>query len=274
MRELSQIISYSLPVLYLVVIYLYYLIFSGKNKSLVNKTTPILSFLVVCHLMEIVTRNIAIGTMPLSTTHDAYAFIAFSILLVYMISELGLDNRGAGLFVLSFALVLELLSAFNMSWQPETNELLTNKTFAFHASLSIMGYTALSLAAIYALMYIIQNNNLKKRKLGNLFSQLPALTYLEKMSMRSVVTGIVLLGIGLLLGHLQAMELIGEFWPKDMKVIISDAVWLLYLCGFIITSVKKWRGEKMAYLSLYGFILLIVGGGIVIYLSESFHKFN
>lgn len=274
MKELSQIISYSLPVLYLVVIYIYYLIFSEKNKSLVNKTTPILSFLVICHLMEIVTRNIAIGTMPLSTTHDAYAFIAFSILLVYMISELGLDNRGAGLFVLSFALVLELLSAFNMSWQPETNELLTNKTFAIHASLSIMGYTALSLAAIYALMYIIQNNNLKKRKLGNLFSQLPALTYLEKMSMRSVVTGIVLLGIGLLLGHFQAMELIGEFWPKDMKVIISDAVWLIYLCGFIITSAKKWRGEKMAYMSLYGFILLIVGGGIVIFLSESFHKFN
>jgi hypothetical protein len=76
--------------------------------------------------------NIAIGTMPLSTTHDAYAFIAFSILLVYMISELRTGAiAGQVLFVLSFALVLELLSAFNMSWEPETNELLTNKTFAF-----------------------------------------------------------------------------------------------------------------------------------------------
>ena len=274
MKELSQIISYSLPVLYLVVIYIYYLIFSDKNKALVHKTTPILLFLVICHLAEIVTRNISLGTMPLSTTHDAYAFVAFSILLVYMISELGLDNRGAGLFVLFFSLVLELLSALNMSWEPETNPLLTNKTFAIHASLSITGYTALSLAAIYALMYIIQNNNLKKRKLGKLFMQLPALTYLEKMSTRSVVTGIVLLGIGLLLGHLQAMELIGEFWPNDMKVIISDAVWLIYLVGYIVSSAKKWRGEKVAYISFYGFIVLVIGGGIVIYLSESFHKFN
>jgi HemX protein len=103
---------------------------------------------------------------------------------------------------------------------------------------------------------------------------LPALTYLEKMSVRSVATGIVLLGIGLLLGHLQALELIGEFWPKDIKVIISDAVWLVYLLGFIITLAKNWRGEKMAYLSLFGYILLIVVGGIVIYLSESFHEFN
>ncbi len=276
MKELSQIISYSLPLLYLLVIYIYYLIFSGKNKSLVNKTTPILLILVICHIIEMVTRNIALSTMPLSTTHDAYAFIAFSILLVYMISELGLNNRGAGLFILSFSLVLELLSAINMSWQPETNELLTNKTFAIHASLSITGYTALSLAAIYALMYIIQNNNLKKRNLGKLFMQLPALTYLEKMSMRSVVTGIILLGIGLFLGHYQALvnPQIGVFFPNDMKVIVSDAVWILYIAGLIVTNIKKWRGEKMAYMSLYGFIILIVGGGIIIYMSESFHKFN
>jgi len=274
MKVLSQVISFSLPVLYLVVIYVYYLIFSEKNKSLVHKTTPILLVLVVCHLVEIITRNIALNTMPLSTTHDAFAFIAFSILLVYMISELGLQNRGAGLFILFFSLVLQLLSTFNMSWEPETNELLTNKTFAIHASLSITGYTALSLAAIYALMYIIQNNNLKKRNLGKLFLQLPALTYLEKMSVRSVITGIVLLGLGILLGHYQALVMIGDFWPRDVKVIVSDAVWRLYIGGFILSSIKKWRGEKMASMSLYSFLILIVGGGIIIYLSESFHKFN
>lgn len=276
MKVFSQIISYSLPVLYLLVIYVYYLIFSEKKKSLVKKTTPILLFLVICHLIEIFTRNIAINTMPLSSTHDAYAFVAFSILLVYMISEIGLDNRGAGLFILSFSLILELLSVFNMSWEPETNELLTNNAFAIHASLSVTGYTALSIAAIYALMYIIQNNNLKKRNLGNLFTQLPALNYLEKMSMRSVLTGIILLGIGLFLGHYQALAnpLIGEFFPKDVKVIISDAVLIIYILGYLVIMLKRWRGAKLAYLSFYGFLILIVGGGIIIYLSESFHKFN
>jgi ABC-type uncharacterized transport system permease subunit len=140
--------------------------------------------------------------------------------------------------------------------------------------MSITGYTALSLAAIYALMYIIQNNNLKKRKLGNLFMQLPALTYLEKMSLRSVLTGIILLGIGILLGHYQALVMIGEFWPNDIKVITSDMVWIIYVVGYLLTVVKKWRGEKMAKLSLYSFIVLIIGGGIIIYMSESFHKFN
>ena len=276
MKVFSQIISFSLPVLYLLVIYIYYQIFSGKNKSLTKKTTPILLVLVILHLIEIVTRSIALNNMPLSSTHDAYAFVAFSILIVYMISELGLDNRGAGLFILSFSLILEILSAFNMSWEAETSELLINNTFAIHASLSVTGYTAFSLGAIYALMYILQNNNLKKRNLGNLFTQLPALNYLEKMSMRSVLTGIILLGIGLFLGHYQALTnpLIGEFFPNDIKVIVSDAVWLIYVLGYLFIAIKHLRGAKLAYLSLYGFLILIVGGGIVIYMSDSFHKFN
>lgn len=274
MKELSQIISYSLPVLYLAVIYIYYLIFSEKNKSLVHKTTPILLFLVICHLIEITTRNIAIGSLPLSSTHDAYAFFAFSVLVVYMISELGLENRGAGLFILSFSFVFELISVFNMSWEHETSELLlNNKTFIVHASISITGYTALSLAAIYALMYIIQNYNLKRRKLGRLFSQLPALTYLEKMNRRSILTGIILLGIGIMLGHYQMM-ISGEYLVKDIKVIITDAVWILYIIMYLLAIKNKWSGEKVAFMSFYGFVVLIIGGGILIYLSDSFHEFN
>ena len=273
MKIFSEVISYLLPVLYLGVIYLYYLIFSGKNKALTHKTTPMLIVLLLIHLVEIVTRNIALRTMPFSTTHDAYSFIAFSILLVYMISEAGMENRGAGLFILFISWLLELLSIININWEPETNELLADKTFAIHASLSITGYTALLLAAIYALMYIIQNNNLKKRRLGILFSQLPALNYMEKMSRRSVVTGIILLGIGILLGHYQASKMIGEFWPKDIKVILTDAVWVIYLVAYIIIKAKRWGGERLAYWALYGFLVLIVGSGAILYLTESFHKF-
>jgi ABC-type uncharacterized transport system permease subunit len=251
---------------------MYYLIFTGKNKTLLNKTTVVLALLVVIHLVEIVTRNLALNTMPFSTAHDAYSFIAFSILFVYMISELGLKNRGAGMFILSIAFILELISAVHMSWQAESNELLSNKAFAIHASMAVTGYTGLLLAAIYALMYIIQNHNLKKRNIGTVFQQLPSLTYLESMNKRALVTGIIVLGIGIMLGHYQMM-LIDEYQVKDMKVIITDTVWIIYIIMYLFAMAKKWSGEKMAYWSLYGFLILIIGGGLSIYLSESFHKF-
>jgi ABC-type uncharacterized transport system permease subunit len=136
-----------------------------------------------------------------------------------------------------------------------------------------MGYTAFSLSAIYALMYILQNHNLKKRNLGKMFQQLPAITYLEKMSIRSVTIGIVLLGLGILLGHFQALKVLGEFWPNDIKVIVSDAVCLIYLIGVIVIRKLNWRGERMAYFAISSFVILIIGGFLVIYLSESFHQF-
>lgn len=274
MKTLSQILSYLLPVLYLVVIYIYFIIYKGRNKNLASKSTWFLAALLLIHATEIAVRHITLKAIPLSTAHDALSFLAFSILFVYMIIELSLKNRGSGLFILPFAFILELSSTFNMNWQPETNPLLKNPLFAIHASISIMGYTALALSAIYALMYIIQNRNIKKHNLGNLFNQLPALTYLEKMSVRSVLIGIILLGVGILQGHIQADKLIGAFWPNDLKVIISDSVWLVYVIVYILSRRMKWRGVWMAYFSIAGFLFLILGGWtLVLYLSESFHEF-
>jgi ABC-type uncharacterized transport system permease subunit len=273
MEALGRVLSYILPVLYLTVIYLYYIIFSGKNKRLAGKTTIILFFLLAIHGAEIIIRNIALNTMPLSTAHDAYSFLAISILFVYMIIEMGLSERGSGLFILSFAFILEVISLSYLSWVPETNELLANPNFAIHASIAIMGYTALSLAAIYALMFLIQKRNLKNRKIGKLFTQLPALNFLERLNVRAIIVGIILLGIGIIFGHRQAYKTIGSYWPNDIKVILSDAIWLIYLLGFLLSRKLNWRGEKVAYYSLTLFIALIVGAAVVIFLSDSFHQF-
>ena len=273
MKLFSQILSYTLPLLYLGVIYFYYLIFTGKDKRLQNRTTGMLIGLLVIHAIEIISRLIALNAIPLSTTHDAFSFLAWSILFVYMILELSLKNKGSGLFILSVAFVFELVSSFNVNWTPETNPLLKDPTFAIHASVSIMGYTALVLSALYALMYILQNRNIKKRNLGKLFMQLPAITYLEKMSTRSALIGIILLGIGILEGHLVANDVMGSFWQNDIKVIVIDSIWIIYLIGYSVSRLMKWRGLYMAYFSIIGFLVLILGGSMVIYFSESFHAF-
>jgi len=273
MKLFSQILSYALPLLYLGVIYFYYLIFTGQDKRLVNKTTYMLVGLLIIHAIEIISRLVAIHAIPLSTMHDGLSFLAFSILFVYMILELSLKNKGSGLFILSFAFIFEFFSSFNVSWTVETNPLLKDPSFAIHASVSIMGYTALALSALYALMYILQNRNIKKRNLGKLFNQLPAITYLEKMSVRSVFIGIILLGIGILQGHLEANSVMGSFWQNDIKVIVIDSIWIIYVIGYAVSRLMRWRGIYMAYFSILGFLFLILGGYLVIYISESFHAF-
>lgn len=273
MKAVSFTISYLLPLFYLGIVILYYRIFTGKVKTRLNKTTPFLIGLFVFHIIELAIRTYALNTVPLSSIHDAASFLALSILLVYMIIELSLNNRASGLFILSFAFILELVSTFYLSWEKETNDLLTNPYFAVHASMSVMGYTALSLSAIYALMYVIQNYNLKKKKMGLLYTQLPALTYLEKMSIRSVVIGIILLGLGIMHGHIQSNRVFGTYFPIDPKVLLSDAIWGFYFLGYVLSRIMKWRGRWMANLALSGFLVLLIVSSLVMFLMESFHRF-
>jgi HemX protein len=273
MKLLSQFLSYILPVFYLCAIYIYYVIFSGKRKNLESKTLPILTGLLILHGAEIAIRLASLRVMPFSTAFDALSFLAFSILFIYLIIESSIKNKGSGLFILSFAFVLQLISSFNHTWEAETNELLSSPTFTIHASLTIMGYTALSISAIYALMYIIHHQNMKKRRFGAIYQQMPPLNLLESMSIRSVAIGVILLGLGIFMGHVQANTVLGSFWISDPKVIISDIIWILYAASYALSRALKLRGRWMAYLSVSGYLILITSGIVLFTLTESFHKF-
>jgi hypothetical protein len=56
-------------------------------------------------------------------------------------------------------------------------------------------------------------------------------------------------------------------------VIITDVVWILYIIMYLLAVKNNWSAEKMAWWSLVGFLIFIVGGGLLIYMSNSFHKF-
>lgn len=274
MKIVSQILSYLIPLFYLIVVLIYYTIFLGKKKALEFRTTPLLVSLLFAHACEIATRLLTLRTMPLSTVFDALSFFSFSILFIYILIESSIKNRSSGFFIILFAFLLKLISSFSYSWEQSPDELLSNSTFAIHASLTLMGYTAISLSAIYALMYVIQHRNMKKRHFGVIYRQMPSLDYLERMSIRSVAIGVVLLGLGIFLGHVQANRVFGSPWPVDSKVIITDIIWILYFISYLLARTLKWRGTKMAYFSLSGFILLMASSMIVYLLSETFHKFN
>ena len=273
MKIFSQALSYIIPLFYLAVVLLYYSIFMGRKKALELKSAPILITLLIAHAMEIGSRLLVLRVMPLSTVFDALSFISFSILFIYTLIESSFKNKSSGFLILLFALILKFISSFSYNWEPGTNELLNNPTFAIHASLTVMGYTAISISAIYALMYFIQNRNMKKRLFGIIYRQMPPLAHLERMSIRSVALGVVLLGVGIFLGHLQARNLLGSFWYLDPKVLVTDIIWFIYCVGYILSRILKWRGRWMAYLSLSFYFTLIMSAILIYILSETFHKF-
>lgn len=274
MLTISKSLSVLLPLFYLILLFIYGQIFFGRTKRLENKTFAMLLIVAFIHGIEITLRGISTGSIPLTTLFDAFSFLAFSILIVYMIIEILTKNKATGLYVFILPFILQTISSMLYNRGVTTNPLLSNPIFAVHAVLSVIGYTAIFISALYALLYIMLNMNIKNHRFGLLYDKLPPLALLESMSIRSVKIGIILLGLGLLVGHFRAYDFFNTYWPLDPKVIISDVIWICYFSGFFISQIFKWRGRWMAYLSLSGFFILLIANILLKLLSDTFHQFN
>ena len=274
MRSLSQAFSVLLPLIYLIVVFFYGQIFVGRNKKLESRSTWVLVSLLVIHATEITLRGFAIGTIPLATKFDALSFLAFSITIVYLIIEISVESRATGFFAMALSFLIQTISSVLYNWDLTHNPILSNPIYAVHVVLTILGYTAISISALYALLYVMLNHNIRNHNLGLVYEKLPPLSLLEQMSIRSVQVGIIFLGLGLLLGHMRALDVLGTFMPADAKVIFTDLIWGIYVLGYLISQIRKWRGRWMAYLSMSGFVVLIFANILIVFIENSFHQFQ
>ena len=112
-----------LPLLYVGVVGLYFLIFSGKRKVSIRATNEVLLILVFLHGAFMVSRMMTYKHLPFSTLADAFSFLAFSILAIYLWIEFKVQNQGSGLFVLTFSGVFACVSAVTSQNTPQSHAL-------------------------------------------------------------------------------------------------------------------------------------------------------
>jgi len=151
------------------------------------------------------------------------------------------------------------------------NPKLSGPLFAFHVTLAILGYAALSLSFILALLYLVQNRQLRIRKTGLLFSQLPALDVLDRLQRTTIGIGVLALSVASVLGGLWAKKAWGTVW--DAKV-----VWTVLTIGVygtvLLAGPLGLRGKRTAFLSITGFSLILFSYTIVNLVFSQEHVFR
>jgi ABC-type uncharacterized transport system permease subunit len=210
----------------------------------------------------------------LLTKFDALSFLAFLVVGAYLIIELLIENRSTGLFVLILSFLIQAVSSIFYDWNISQNPLLNNPIYIIHVTLTVLGYTGICISSLYALLYIILNRNIKHQKHGLIYEKFPPLNLLEKISIRSIRFGIVALGLGILIGHILTASVLNTYWPLDAKVIFSDIIWFGYFAGYLIAQLNKWRGRWMAYLSMAGFVVFILINILIVFIENTFHRFQ
>jgi cytochrome c-type biogenesis protein CcsB len=142
-----------------------------------------------------------------------------------------------------------------------------------HTPLVILGYVALFIAFSAAVLYLIQERELKSKHPRMFYNRLPSLEICDDLAYRSLAIGFPLMTLGIISGALWAQSAWGTVWTGDAKILLAFVTWLIYLLLIHYRLIAGWRGKKAAYLAIVGFV-----GVVITFLGASYftvlHTFN
>jgi HemX protein len=219
------------------------------------------------HTMAMFKRGFSLQHCPVSNLYEATVFIAWTIVAAYLVLGAWHRLRFLGafaspvLFIMGVFALMPDLDKAPRGPQPE----FINGWSSLHGALILLSFGAFGLGSIAALMYLMQERDLKTHKQRAILSRLPPIQRLERVAGGLVAVGFVLLTAGLsLYPVLMRQKQITHFQP-DPIIVWSGFVWLLYL-GLLV---MRWRGQggrKFAWgaLGSFAFILLTFWGFLLL----------
>lgn len=282
MQAALGLLNTLLPIVYLLLWTAYFMIFLKENRFAARWSQPLLFTTLLLHTLYLVLRMIALDRLPMGSPLEFFSLLALAILCIYAVIERRIKVSQTGFLVIAFAFLLQFLSSsFARSGAPD-NALLHEIPFAVHAVLVLFAYTCLSIAFLYALLYLLQARNLNRREFGLFYRRMPALDVLERMSVGAVKLGVPALFAGLITGHLWLESLLDRedvtlnagLSHLDPKVIATWITFLIYSIGAGGHKFLGWRGRRMNLLAIAAFIMVIIAMAVIHHFLPSFHNFS
>jgi len=217
-------------------------------------TVGIVSMGFIAHTVGLLIRGLAINACPLTNLFETLMFINWAIVLIYLIVGAVFRISFLGTFAIPVVIALGAVALILPLDQPRDLTPFKSPWLGMHASLSLVAYGAFALAFITGIMYLVQERQLKSRKLHPLLQRLPSIDQLDQINYRLLLCGFILLSLGLLFGFLLGAVFLKTDPPKT---IWSLAVWIGYAVVLGARMTRKSRGRKIAWASVGAFLFVM-----------------
>ncbi|PIQ97800.1 MAG: cytochrome C assembly protein [Nitrospinae bacterium CG11_big_fil_rev_8_21_14_0_20_56_8] len=221
-------------------------------------TTSLMGLGLVAHTALMGIRSSQTGHGPYTTAFEIAMFFSWIIVVVYILTELKFKIQDLGAFVIPLVFLILLYSAF-LSREVVTQETGSVLWMTLHRTLSILGYGAFAIAFAAALMYLIQENQVKSKKLGMMYFRMPSLEVLDKLLDRVIAFGFPLFTLGFVSGSIWNTKVKHDFFSWNLeKTWPLIVVWGVYGVVYFGRMTVGIRGKKAAQGAILGFVLIIV----------------
>jgi ABC-type transport system involved in cytochrome c biogenesis permease subunit len=274
LTTLVDILVVAMPLFYAVLVGLYAASFFGGSPGAERAKTPFLLATVGLHLVYIAARTAAFDHPPITTVFEIMTMLAACISIAYTYIELRTRATNTGFFILLLALVFQTVSSLFIKDLTEIAPVLRNRLLGIHVTSALLGYTAISLSAVFGLLYLMLYHEIKSSRFGLVYKRLPNLEMLEQMNHKAELFGFVMLTVAIGVGVFWLPRAFQTFTYLDPKLIGTGAIWLLYAVGLAAKRRFGWQGRKFMVMSLVAFGFVFLSMTVINFFMSSFHTFK
>jgi cytochrome c-type biogenesis protein CcsB len=236
-----------------------------QREELVHRLTS-LTMLAgwICHTIALILVAGELRRPPLASLAEAVSVAVWSVVLLTMAIERHYGVKVLSAFVLPVALMLSLSSAARPLNLGPMDRALSGAWLWVHIVLALAGIAAFVLNFAGALMYLLQEHQLKAKRPGTFYYRLPDLETLDRLSYRALALGFPFLTVGLILGAVWARTAWGTVFAFDPLAMLSFVAWVIYAATLAGRTAAGWHGRRAAYFSIIGFaaLVLTLGAGL------------
>ncbi len=255
---MTDIIIFFIIILYSLstVAYIAYL-FSQKN-FLHNTGYYILLAGFTLQTFLLATVFLETGHIPVHNLRVTLLFASWSAATVFLFLRIVRINlKILGIFAAPIV-TCTFIAAINFpDIPPQAVELYKSIWLVIHVIFIFIGEASLALACCVGILYLIQENALKTKKIGFFFNRLPSLEMLDSTGYSCIMIGFSGFTIGLVAGLVYSKLVWHHFASWDPKEIWSGISWLIYAALLHERIAVGWRGRRAAIMAIIGFAALL-----------------
>jgi ABC-type uncharacterized transport system permease subunit len=236
---------------------LHALLFAVLRRSVlttVSLTATLLGF--AFHTAALSQRWTEAGHFPAIGLRDGASFLAWAIVLVFLLVYVTTRVDAAGLFAYPFTFALVFVA--NLTPDSErADPVLRSLYLPIHLFLAVFGYGALFAAFTMGVLYLFQERELLSRSPRSFYYLIPSLERSDTIGWRSVLGGFGFLSLAIATGFLWNHSLHGRYWTGDPKEWAALAAWLIYVAILVARWRWGWGGRRAAWLAIAGFAVVV-----------------
>ena len=227
----------------------------NRSRAALHAAALVFPLAWLAHLGAIVNTALAGGRLLLSNVTEYLLMLGWFVLSLHLFVWFRLKVRVAGLVLPPVAALATLVAWLAGPGQPGPAAELPPVWFLFHVSVSTLGMATLCVSFAMSVLYLVQDRALKTKKALGLLERFPALERCDKIGFQALVSGFVLLTVGIGTGAVVSSRVHEQLLVLGTKQGLVLLAWVVFAAIIASRFVLGFRGRKSAYLTITGFAL-------------------